>query len=199
MTYYHGQVRGPAGQLYQCEHNHRTETAALTCSNSSSTRQMANFVWRRAAAQAAGAAAQAKRREEERAAAQAHRIAAQAAEAVAQAKRREEERAATAARQAAAEQAKAAKRAAKLAAMSPERAWKRMTPDERLLKVAEAELDIYGEILTPDAQAAYYDAHGASRPAVKAAQPPQASPGRSSGPPNHEAGLPDWLQSWLPG
>lgn len=173
MTYYHGQVRGPAGQLYQCEHNHRTETAALTCSNSSSTRQMANFVWRRAAAQAAGAAAQAKRREEERAA--------------------------TAARQAAAEQAKAAKRAAKLAAMSPERAWKRMTPDERLLKVAEAELDIYGEILTPDAQAAYYDAHGASRPAVKAAQPPQASPGRSSGPPNHEAGLPDWLQSWLPG
>jgi hypothetical protein len=32
---YHGQVRGLNGQIYQCEHNHRTETAAVACAHSS--------------------------------------------------------------------------------------------------------------------------------------------------------------------
>jgi hypothetical protein len=33
---YLGQVTGPGGQIYQCEHNHRTENA-ITCANSSAT------------------------------------------------------------------------------------------------------------------------------------------------------------------
>ena len=116
MTY-HGKVIGPNGQVYFCEHNHRTQTAAITCADSSRTRQMAAMEWNRAAVQAARAAALAKQRAEQRAAAQARKIAAQEAAA-----------AHRAADRAAAEEAKAAKRAAKLAAMPPQRAWKRMTP-----------------------------------------------------------------------
>jgi hypothetical protein len=144
MMIYHGRVIGPAGQVYQCEHNHRTETAAITCANSAATRRMAAMVWQRAAAQAARQAALAKQRAEEREAARARRIAAQEA---AEARR--------AAARAARDQAKAAKRAAKLAAMSPERAWKRMTPDERLLRTADLEMQSYGEIRSPEALAAY--------------------------------------------
>jgi hypothetical protein len=141
---YHGRVTGPAGQVYQCEHNHRTETAAITCANSSGTHRMAEIVWNRAAVQAAQAAALAKKRNEERAAAQARRIAAQ-----------EASKARQAAAHAGAQEAKAAKRAAKLAAMKPQRAWKRMTPAERLLRTADAEMEAYGEIRSRDAQAAY--------------------------------------------
>ena len=141
---YHGQLRGPNGQIYQCEHNHRTETAAVTCANSPATRRMAAIAWNRAAVQAAHAAALAKKREEERAAAQARRIAA-----------REAAEARRAAAEAAAQEAKAAKRAAKLAAMKPRRAWKRMTPAERLSRTADLEMQVYGEIISPEAQAGY--------------------------------------------
>lgn len=150
---YHGRVTGPGGQVYQCEHNHRTETAAITCANSSATRRMAAMVWQRAADQAAREAALAKQRAEEREAARAHEIAEQAA---AEARR--------AAAQAASEQAKATKRAAKLAAMTPQRAWKHMTPAERLLRTADLEMQEYGEIRSQDALAAY-EAH-AAKPAV---------------------------------
>jgi hypothetical protein len=139
---YHGQVRGPNGQIYQCEHNHRTETAAVTCANSPATRRMAAIAWNRAAVRAAQAAALAKKREEECAAVQARRIAA-----------REASEARRAASEAAAQEAKAAKRAAKLAAMKPRRAWKRMTPAERLLRTADLEMQVYGEIISPEAQA----------------------------------------------
>jgi hypothetical protein len=132
---YHGRVIGPGGRVYQCEHNHRTETAAITCANSSRTRQMAALAWHRAAIRQAQAAELARKREEEREAARTRRIEAQAA---AEARR--------AAAQAAAEQAKADKRAAKLAAMSPQRAWKRMTPGERLLRTADLEMETYGEV-----------------------------------------------------
>ncbi len=153
---YHGIVRGPSGQTYQCEHNHRTETAAITCANSSATRRMASIAWRRAEIRAAQAAAVQKRREEQRAAARAQRVAAQEAAAARQAAAR-----------VAAEQAKAAKRAAKLAAMPPRRAWKRMTREERLLRTAETELAVYGEIISPEAKAAH-DAEAAKRPAADA-------------------------------
>ena len=143
MTY-HGKVIGRSGQIYLCEHNHRTMTAAITCANSSGTRRMAAMAWNRAAVQAAQAAALARKRDEERAAAEARKIAA-----------REASAARRAAAQAAAEEAKAAKRAARLAAMSPQRAWKRMTPAERLLRTAQAELEVYGEIISADAKAAY--------------------------------------------
>jgi hypothetical protein len=148
---YHGKLIGPNGQVYYCEHNHRTQTAAITCANSSRTRQLAAAEWNRAAIRAAQAAALAKQRAEERAAAQARRIEAQKAAA-----------ARRAADQAAAEDAKAAKRAAKLAAMPPQRAWKKMTPEERLLKIAETELGFYGEIISPEAKAVY-DARAAKQ------------------------------------
>lgn len=130
---YHAKVIGPDGRIYQCEHNHRTETAAITCAHSSRTRQMAAMVWERAAIREAEAAELARKRAEAKAAAEARRAAAQAA----------------------AEQAKADKRAAKLAAMPPQRAWKKMTPTERLLRTADLEMEIYGEIRSADAKAAY--------------------------------------------
>ena len=167
---YHARVIGPGGQVYQCEHNHRTETAAITCANSSATRRMAAMVWERAADQAAQQAALAKQQAEAREAARARRIAAQEA---AEARR--------AAARAAREQAKAAKRVAKLAAMSPERAWKHMTPVERLLRTADLEMKEYGEIRSPEALAAY-EAR-AAKPATpevptfpKSAQPRTAVP-----------------------
>ena len=46
---YHAEVIGPGGRIYQCEHNHRTETAAITCARSSRTREMAAMVWQREA------------------------------------------------------------------------------------------------------------------------------------------------------
>ena len=159
---YHGRLVSPSGQVYHCEHNHRTETAAVTCANTSATRMMAETAWRRAALQAAQAAALAKKREEERAAAQARKAAAEQAAA-----------ARRAAAHAAAEEAKAAKRAAKLARMSPRRAWKRMTPEERLLKTAEGELRVYGEVITPEARAAYEtrSARSADRKTPASAEP----------------------------
>ncbi len=67
----------------------------------------------------------------------------------------------------AAEQAKAARRAARLAAMPPRRAWRRMTAEERLLKTAEAELAVYGTIISPDASSAY-EARTAQRATAEA-------------------------------
>jgi hypothetical protein len=58
---YHGLVVGPDGQSYECWHNHRTETAAFRCANSSATRRMAEAAWNRAAMQAEQAAARANR------------------------------------------------------------------------------------------------------------------------------------------
>ncbi len=164
MTY-HGRVNGPNGQTYYCEHDHRTETAAVRCANSSATRQMAELAWARAAAKAAQAAELARRRAEERQAAEARRVAA-----------KEAEEARRAAAQRAAQEAKAAKRAAKLASMKPERAWKRMTPVERLLRTAENELQVYGEIRSADAKHAYEER---ARRLLSAQSPPieQAQPG----------------------
>ena len=171
--YFHASLVGPNGQVYHCEHNHRTETAAVTCANSSATRHMANLAWQRSAVQAAQAAALAR----QRAAEQARRIAAQQAEAARRAATRQEEAAKRAAAQRAAEETKAAKRAAKLAAMPPRRAWKLMTPEERLIKTAEAELQVYGTIMSAEAKAAYDRRSGMtstpSRP-PQAAQPPPA-------------------------
>ncbi|HET9896682.1 MAG TPA: hypothetical protein VFQ44_17265 [Streptosporangiaceae bacterium] len=191
---FHASLVGPNGQVYHCEHNHRTETAAVTCANSSATRNMANLAWQRAAVQAAQAAALARQREQQRAAAQARRIAAQQAEAVRRAAARQEEAAkrATAQRAAedakrAAEEMKAAKRAAKLAAMPPRRAWKLMTPEERLVKTAEAELEVYGTIVSAEAKAAYDRRAGKSGTLNGAPQTAQSSP----------AGEPWWLQRGL--
>jgi hypothetical protein len=166
MTY-HGRVIGPGGRVYLCEHNHRTETAAITCGKSSRTRQMAALVWQRAAAQEALAAKLARERKKEREAARALQI---EVEADAAARR--------AAAQAAAEQARADKRAAKLAAMSPQRAWKRMTPAERLLHTADLEMEAFGEIKSPDAKAAY-DARAAKR--ATPVPPPSSNPPKPAG------------------
>jgi hypothetical protein len=183
VMYFHASLVGPNGQVYRCEHNHRTETAAVTCANSSATRQMANLAWQRTAAQAAQAAALARQREQERAAAQARRIAAQQAEAARRAANQREEAAKRAAAQRAAEEAKraaeeakAAKRAAKLAAMPPRRAWKLMTPEERLIRTAEAELQVYGTIISPEAKTAYDSRSGKAGTASGAAQAAQPSP-----------------------
>ena len=164
---YHAKVVGPGGRIYQCEHNHRTETAAITCARSSRTREMAAMVWQREAVRQAQAAELARQRREAKAAAEARRAADRAA---AEARR--------AANRAAAEQARADKRAAKLAAMSPEQAWKRMTPGERLLRTADLEMETHGEIRTPEAKAAY-DARAAKRATLTggaAASPAAKSP-----------------------
>jgi hypothetical protein len=193
MTF-HASLVGPNGQVYHCEHNHRTETAAITCANSSATRQMANLAWQRTAVQAAQAAALARRREQDRLAAQARRIAAQQAEAA----RRAAAQQAAAARRAAARRAaedakraadedKAAKRAAKLAAMPPRRAWKLMTPEERLIRTAEAELEVYGAIVSAEAKAAY------DRRSGKIGMP--NGPTQTAQP--SQAGEPWWLQPGL--
>jgi len=188
---FHATLVGPNGQVYHCEHNHRTETAAITCASSSSTRHMANLAWQRAAVQAAHAAALARQREQERAAAQARRVAAQQAQAARRAAARQEEAAKQAAAQRAAEdakraaeEAKAAKRAAKLAAMSPRRAWKLMTPEERLIKIAEAELEVYGTIVSADAKAAHDRRSG--KISSPNGPPPTAQPS--------PVGEPWWLQ-----
>ena len=162
MTY-HGQVTGAAGQFYQCEHNHRTLTAAITCANSSGTRQMAAIAWHTAAIQAAQAAALAKKQDEEREAAQARRLASQ-----------EASEARRAAAQAATQKAKAAKRLAKLAAMEPRRAWNHMTSVERLLWTADLEMQAYGEIRSHDARTAY-DVRAAKH-AVSEVPAPKSSP-----------------------
>jgi hypothetical protein len=155
---YHAKVIGPGGQVYQCEHNHRTETAAITCARSSRTRQMAALVWDRAAVQEAQAAELARQRMEAKAAAEARRAAARAA----------------------AEQAKADKRAAKLAAMPPQRAWKRMTPVERLLRTADVEMETYGDIRSPEAKAAY-DARAAKLATPRVPPPSPTSISNASG------------------
>ena len=178
----HASLVGPNGQIYRCEHNHRTETAAITCANSSATRRMANLAWQGAAIQAAQAATLTRQREQERAAAQATRIAAQQAEAARRAVAQREETAKRAAAQRAAEdakraaeEAKAAKRATKLAAMPARRAWKLMTPEERLIKTAETELEVYGTIISPDAKAAYDRRVGKTGTQSRPAQTPLVS------------------------
>lgn len=137
---YHGRVTGPGGKLYQCEHNHRTETAAITCANSSATRRMAEMVWQRAADKEAREATLAKQRAEERGAARARQSAGQAA---ADARR--------AAAKAASEQAKSGQAGSN----DTTAAWKHMTPAERLLQTADLEMQKYGEIGSPNTLAAY--------------------------------------------
>ena len=168
---YHGLVRGPDGQIFQCVHNHWSETAAIRCANSSATRRMAAAAWNRAAMLAAQAAEPTTRRGMERAAAEPRWVAAQVTCAAGRAEGK-----------AAAEQAKAAKRAAMLAAMSPQRAWKRMTPEERLLRTAEAELAVYSEILSPDAKSAH-DIRAAKRAAADLLAAPGCVPPRTFGRP----------------
>jgi hypothetical protein len=168
---YHGLVRGPNGQIYPCVHNHWSETAAIRCANSSATRRMAAAAWNRAAMLAGQAAEPATRRGMQRAAAEPRWVAAQVTCAAGRAEGK-----------AAAEQAKAAKRAAMLAAMSPQRAWKRMTPEERLLRTAEAELAVYSEILSPDAKSAH-DLRAAKRAAADLLAAPGCVPPRTFGRP----------------
>jgi hypothetical protein len=74
-----------------------------------------------------------------------------------------------------------------LAAMSPQRAWKRMTPEERLLRTAEAELAVYSEILSPDAKSAH-DIRAAKRAAADLLAAPGCVPPRTFGPPPEAMG-----------
>lgn len=189
--YFHATLVGPHGQVYRCEHNHRTETAAITCANSSVTRHLADLAWHRVAVQAAQAAAFAQQRAQQHAAMQAQRIAAQQAAAT---RRAAALRAAEDARRAAAN-AKASKRAAKLAAMPLERAWKQMTPEERLIRTAEAELQVYGTIVSVEAKAAY-DRRSGNTTAVNG----QSTTGTASSRPATyltSAGEPWWMQPGL--
>ena len=146
------------------------------------------MAWNRAAVEAAQAAAAARKRDEERAAAQARRIAAQEASA-----------ARRAASLAAAEEARAAKRAARLAAMSPRRAWRRMTPQERLLRTAEAELQVYGEIISADAKAVY-EGHAAKPAAPSAPALSEPALPETAVPPTARAAsdIPDYLRALDP-
>jgi hypothetical protein len=189
--YFHATLVGPNGQVYRCEHNHRTETAAINCANSSATRQMAELAWHRIAVQAAQAAAFAQQRAQQYSAMQAQRIAAQQAAA---ARRAAVQRAAEDARRAA-EDAKASKRAAKLAAMPLQRAWKNMTPEERLIRTAETELQVYGDIVSAEAKAAY-DRRSGNTTTVNS-QP--AAGTASSRPATYlsSAGEPWWMQPGL--
>ena len=63
---YHAHLESQSGQVYQCEHNHRTESAATTCANSKATQQAALAEFARldqqAAAQAAAVQAKADRK-----------------------------------------------------------------------------------------------------------------------------------------
>ena len=36
---YHAHLKSQSGQVYRCEHNHRTESAAIKCANSKATQQ----------------------------------------------------------------------------------------------------------------------------------------------------------------
>ena len=69
--------------------------------------------------------------------------------------------------------------------MPRKRAWKRMTPEERQLKIAETERGFYGKIISPEAKAAY-DAHAARRQAAKAASPVESVPPRRRYPQRQE-------------
>lgn len=76
------------------------------------------------------------------------------------------------------EEARTARRAAKLAAMPPLRAWRRMTREERLLKTADAEFALYGEVVSPDAKSAHDARAAREAPAIGERQ--TSRPGRSS-------------------
>ena len=54
---YHAHLESRSGQVYQCEHNHRTESAAITCSKSKATQQAALAKFTRLDQQAAAQAA----------------------------------------------------------------------------------------------------------------------------------------------
>ncbi len=63
---YHAHLKSQSGQVYRCEHNHRTESAAINCANSKATQQAALAEFARldqeAAAQAAATQARADRK-----------------------------------------------------------------------------------------------------------------------------------------
>lgn len=63
---YHAHLESQSGQVYRCEHNHRTESAATKCANSKATQQAAVAEFARldqqAAAQAAATQARADRK-----------------------------------------------------------------------------------------------------------------------------------------
>ena len=54
---YHAHLTSQSGQVFQCEHNHRTESAAVKCSNSRATHEAALAAFARQDAQAAAQAA----------------------------------------------------------------------------------------------------------------------------------------------
>jgi hypothetical protein len=68
---YHAHLESRSGQIYRCEHNHRTETAATKCANSKATQQAALAEFARldqqAAAQAAVTQAKADRKADRKA------------------------------------------------------------------------------------------------------------------------------------
>jgi hypothetical protein len=61
-----------------------------------------------------------------------------------------------------------------------------MTPEERQLKIAEAELGFYGEIISPEAKAAY-DSRAAKRAVATASAPPGPAPTEATVPPRASA------------
>jgi len=54
---FHARLESQSGQIYRCEHNHRTESAAVKCANSKATRQAALAEFARLDQQAAAQAA----------------------------------------------------------------------------------------------------------------------------------------------
>jgi hypothetical protein len=59
---YHAHLESQSAQIYRCEHNHRTESAATKCANSKATQQAALAEFARQDAQAAAAQARADRK-----------------------------------------------------------------------------------------------------------------------------------------
>ena len=54
---FHARLESQSGQLYRCEHNHRTESAATKCAHSNATQQAARAEFAQLAQQAAMQAA----------------------------------------------------------------------------------------------------------------------------------------------
>lgn len=54
---FHAHLESQSGQIYRCEHNHRTESAAAKCANSKATQQAALAEFARLDQQAAAQAA----------------------------------------------------------------------------------------------------------------------------------------------
>ena len=65
---YHARLESQSGQVFRCEHNHRTESAAVKCANSKATQQAAQTAFARQDAQATAQAADAQAKADRKAA-----------------------------------------------------------------------------------------------------------------------------------